>query len=126
MMGYNLQFELKVTPGSNLPRYSDRAILPPSVLSSIIDTYSESSLPHPLIFRAWHNNNSCYIGVKEFSSNEGEILLPRIITDKIGAENDDTVRVELVSNIPKGKSLTLKPFSFIHKFTTGSFSLNLS
>lgn len=123
MMGYDLQFELKVTSGSNLPRYSDRAILPPSVLSSIIDTYSESSLPHPLIFKAWHNNNSCYIGVKEFSSNEGEILLPRIITDKIGAENDDIVRVELVSNIPKGKSLTLKPLQFYPQIHNWKFFL---
>ncbi|CUM55439.1 unnamed protein product [Debaryomyces fabryi] len=123
MMGYESQFELKVAAGSNLPQYSDRAIFPPSILSSIIDSYSESSLPHPLIFKAWHNNNSCYIGVKEFSSNEGEILLPRVITDKLGASSDDIVKVELFDKIPKGKSLTLKPLQFYPQVHNWKFFL---
>lgn len=123
MIGHNSQFELKVVTESNLPRYSDRAIFPPSILSSIIDTYSESSLPHPLIFKVWHENYSCYIGVKEFSSNEGDIVLPRIITDKLGTNNGDIITVELIDNVPKGKSLTLKPLQFYPQIHNWKFFL---
>lgn len=122
-MAYDLRSELKVIIESNLPRYSDRAIFPPSILSSIIETYSESRLPHPLIFKVWHNNNSCYIGVKEFSSNEGEIVLPHIITNKLAVDGDGIVRVELISDISKGKSLTLKPLQFYPQIHNWKFFL---
>lgn len=122
-MERHLNFELNFNLESILPRYSDKAVFPPSILSLIINSYGESSLPHPLIFKIWHNQRACYIGVKEFSSNEGEIILPWVIAQKLVLEDGDTIRVELVDDIPKGKSLTLKPLQFYPQIPNWKFFL---
>jgi hypothetical protein len=95
-----------------LPPYSDKAILPSEILSQIIDVIPESDLPHPLIFKITSicdaKLEAAYIGVREFSSPESDlVILPRNIFRKLSFKEDITL--ELVDNVSKAKSLKLLP-----------------
>ncbi|KAI5970098.1 hypothetical protein CANMA_000709 [Candida margitis] len=106
----------------SLPPYSDKANLPQSVLSELVNTGIE--LPHPLIFRISNDSDPfiyTYIGVKEFTSNSGEIQLPSFITTKLHQPTD--VVIELQPTIPKATSLRLKPRLFYANITNWKFFL---
>lgn len=122
-MESGLEYHLNVKPDSSLPRYSDKAIFPPSILSSILDNYGEAKLPHPLVFKIYNNEKTSYVGVKEFSSQEGLIELPQIISEKLSIEKALLIRIELVRNIPKGQSLTLKTLQFYPQVHNWKFFL---
>lgn len=108
-----LIFQLQAVLGDGLHRFSDRVNLPPRVLSSILDSYGSSDLPHPLIFKIRHQEKVAFIGVKEFSSSDNLLEMPELIFNEleIAVDNADVV-VELVTSIPKGRSLTITPLQF--------------
>lgn len=116
------QFPLQLGP--NLPRFSDKAIFPPSVLSLIIG-HHENDLPHPLIFRLLTSSSSCHVGVKEFSSPDEVVILPESIIDKllVGQESVDTISIRLETAIPKATFLTLKPLQFYPEITNWKYYL---
>ncbi|CUM65038.1 uncharacterized protein PRCAT00002657001 [Priceomyces carsonii] len=96
-----------------LPRYSDKAILPQSVLSKILERFPESNLPHPLIFKieSLESDKYTFIGVKEFSSpSEDLCLLPELIVEKLGSPK--LVSISLEENLQKATYLKLKPLQF--------------
>lgn len=99
---------------AGLSKFSDKVILPQSVLSQIIDQY-EDNLPHPLIFRMICNGSQSYLGVKEFGGDEQEHKagIPWIIQQELGVSDDKdepiSLNFTLIDSIPKGTSLKLKP-----------------
>lgn len=105
-------FLLQVNNHSNNVRpYSDKAILPANILSEIIN--DEIELPHPLIFKITNQSDPfvyTYIGVKEFTSEPGEVILPSFVNAKL--QNPTDVSLELERNIPKAISLCIKPKLF--------------
>ncbi|RLV86403.1 hypothetical protein JA9_004627 [Meyerozyma sp. JA9] len=104
---------------SNGPRYSDKAIFPPSVLADVIDRLGDH-LPHPLIFRLHSENQQIYVGVLEFSAPENTIILPEIVFRKLPQQ---PVTAELVVDIPKGTELSLKPLQFYSQVHNWKFFL---
>lgn len=115
-------FHLRAKVSDKLPPYSDKVILPPSVLSQIIDVIPESELPHPLIFQISNGVKSSYVGVKEFSANEDDtIYLPSSVFSKLSVEND--IQLSLQSDIPKAHSLKLKPTHLYSNITNWKYFL---
>lgn len=102
----------------NLPYFSDKALLPQSVLESLLSLYNHDELPSPLIFKVSNPQNKQYafIGVKQFTAESNTVVLPGVIqqslklTDNDGsAQSKDTVlQISLMDSIPKGNTLTLK------------------
>lgn len=101
------------------PRYSDKAIFPPSVLADVIDRLGDN-LPHPLIFRLYSENQPIYIGVLEFSAPENAIILPENVFNQLSLES---VTAELATDIPKGTELSLKPLQFYPQVHNWKFFL---
>ncbi|GME89485.1 unnamed protein product [Ambrosiozyma monospora] len=111
---------------SNLPYYSDKVILPQSILETLVSQQKAldlPALPHPLIFKISSPTTVCYAGVQEFISDEGEIKLSGLLLEKFGIINNSKengsdvvsksvslpLQVELTHDVPKGTSLSLKP-----------------
>ncbi|KAK6454311.1 ubiquitin fusion degradation protein [Scheffersomyces xylosifermentans] len=119
------EFRLKVSREVvSLPSYSDKAILPSSVLSQIVDVIPESDLPHPLIFKITNNESleSTYIGVKEFSSpEENTVILPNCIFTKLN--EPETVSIRLVRTMAKAMALKVKPLQLYSNITNWKFFL---
>lgn len=127
-----LTFHLQPQEAKSLPSYSDKALLPSSILSKIVDTYD--TLPRPLIFKAISpsldnltKTKTTYIGVREFTLDEDTIGLPRTIYDKLQIsdddEDDDTISIELMESIPKCTLLKLKPRYFYSEVPNWKFFL---
>lgn len=114
--------DLKVYVGDELPYFSDKAIFPPSLLTKVVESYGEESLPHPLIFRVGKDDRSYYFGVREFSAEEGTVRLPRCFIEKV-FKKEDFLSFELADDVPKGKSLTLKPLQFYPQITNWKYYL---
>lgn len=94
---------------NSLPPYSDKAILPPNILEQVINCFENEKLPHPLIFKIHENQSTSnlYISVKEFTSPLSNlVILPSHILHQISS---DEITLELISDIPKAKSLNLQP-----------------
>ncbi len=109
---------------TNLPYYSDKVLLPETVLKQLLNEQKAlniKSLPHPLIFRLSTPSNQCYAGVREFISSEGEIELPGLLADKLGILKDamsTPVIVQLVNEVKSAKTLVLTPEMVYSQFTS--------
>ncbi|KAK6203548.1 ubiquitin fusion degradation protein UFD1-domain-containing protein [Scheffersomyces amazonensis] len=117
-------FYLNVEENSaGLPPYSDKIILPSSVLQTIVEIIPESDLPHPLIFKITneHNEKFTYVGVKEFSSEEGIVIMPSKV--KTILSKPQSINLSLQSNIPKVTSLKLKPTQLYSNITNWKYFL---
>lgn len=106
------------------PQYTDKAVFPPSVLADVVSTFGEN-LPHPLIFELHQDdpnddNSKTYVGVLEFSAPESTILLPKSVMERFSLPS---VTAELVTNIPKGTELSLKPLQFYPQVHNWKFFL---
>lgn len=66
---------------TNQPDHSDKVILPESILNDVIMKFGDEKLPHPLIFKISTINSTCFVGVKEFST---DLKLPLDIQKKLG------------------------------------------
>lgn len=109
---------LTVIESQTLPQYSDKCILPPSILKQTID--SVDTLPHPLVFTISNGISEISVGVKEFTADEGFIAVPRYISDQIKSE---TVTLSLAESIPKASFLQLKPAQFYPHITNWKYYL---
>lgn len=114
--------DLKVYTGDELPYFSDKAIFPPSLLTRVVEAYGEKSLPHPLIFRVGKGDRSYYVGVREFSAEEGTVRLPGSFVEKVFIK-EDFLSFQLADDVPKGKYLTLKPLQFYPQITNWKYYL---
>ncbi|KAI5965036.1 hypothetical protein KGF57_000829 [Candida theae] len=104
-------YTLRVSDNASITPYSDKANLPSAILQNLIEEGTD--FPHPLVFKIANESdpfNYTYIGVKEFTSESDEIMLPRFVSDKL--HNPTTVVVEMRRDIPKATSLRLKPLLF--------------
>ncbi|CAI5760454.1 unnamed protein product [Candida verbasci] len=115
----NLNFQLTIDQDNNhLPPYSDKVILPSHVLSDVIKILPDEILPHPLIFKISAINdgdvdeNSTFIGVKEFSSPDNTIQVPKYIYKKLNISISTDVNIQLIQSVPKATSLIIKPRYF--------------
>lgn len=114
------QFILNVQHQNTLDPYSDKVILPQHVLSSILENFP-GKLPHPLIFQIEGElGQSCCVGVKEFSSEEEECILPKFVQDKLN--QPDKVQISMIE-IPKATSLKVRPAHFYTSITNWKFFL---
>lgn len=91
---------------------SDKIILPPSVLETLINQSQAEgiNLPSPLIFKITNPRNEKYthVGVREFSAEELSALLPNHVVKQLEVGPSDPVYVQFM-DLPKGSSLTIKP-----------------
>lgn len=111
-------FLSSVALSDTLPAYSDKCILPQSVLLQIIS--ENQDLPHPLVFVIKNEKHSVYIGVKEFTAPENVCVAPKYIFDILG---DGPVSVTLKDSVPKATFLRLKPAQFYPHITNWKFYL---
>ncbi|KAI5949337.1 hypothetical protein KGF54_005572 [Candida jiufengensis] len=119
-----MQFTLEVKDSDLLPPYSDKVILPQHILSSIINEISETDLPHPLIFKITNTQDISiytFIGVKEFTSEDEVIILPKYISTKL--RKPTQITIELLKHIPKSNSLKLKQKNFYANISNWKFFL---
>lgn len=94
--------DLLVLPFESSDNY---AKLPSSILSKITDTNIKSPYYFVIINKLGLYE---YIGVKEFTAEEGTIELPMWITEYLST---DFVNLKLLKNIPKGKNVVFEPQS---------------
>ena len=78
--------------------------LPESYLKKI------NKLKHPYYFQLKSPNGlKTYVGVREFSAEEGYVILPHWILDYLGLNGSERIKVKLIKNIPKGKKIVIEP-----------------
>ncbi|KAJ2797416.1 hypothetical protein H4R21_004331, partial [Coemansia helicoidea] len=114
-------------------RFSDKILLPQSFLEALLGRRSSSAgplgepvsnagdadqLPSPLIFRLVQRGaapisaavqlprRAVYCGVREFSSDEGDVAVPEWLMQSAGLQDGDSVAVEFV-RVEKGTSAVL-------------------
>ncbi len=95
----------------SLLTYSDKIILPASVLDTLISQSNDSNpLPSPLTFKMESpiNGQLTHVGVREFSAPEGYVYLPPVVADKLQLKPGAAVNISL-SELPKGSYLQIKP-----------------
>lgn len=101
--------------GDSLPRFSDKVILPQSLLATIVQRYPDT-MPHPLIFQLKYGEKEAYVGVKEFYENDSteddRCGIPWVIRQHLAIQLQDSgacMQCTLVEAMPRGLLLTLKP-----------------
>lgn len=107
---------LNTSPNSSINNYnysstkfSDKILLPPSVLQSLIDQSSTThSLPSPLTFCITNplTKQFTHVGIREFSADEGTAIIPSVIASRIGLKEQQPVYIQLVE-LPKASFLSL-------------------
>lgn len=103
---------------SSVQSSSDKIILPPSILQSLISQYTNNTtdptdLPSPLLFQITNpaNKKFTHVGVLEFSAEESTVLLPLSVQRNLGittAQDASNVLVSLKA-LPKASSITIAP-----------------
>jgi hypothetical protein len=70
----------------------DKILLPPSALQELLNI-APDALPHPLMFQLVNqaNGNAAYAGIREFSSDEHEIVLSPHLREALGIRDSDTL-----------------------------------
>ncbi|KAM9926305.1 hypothetical protein OXX59_003307 [Metschnikowia pulcherrima] len=104
-----------ILKSDSLPKYSDKCILPPSLLEEAIAAHEP--LPHPMVFSL---SNHIYIGVREFTAPENTIYVPEEIYTRIGSE---TATCVLESSLPKATTLRIRPSQFYPQVTNWKYYL---
>lgn len=107
-------FTLVVSDG--LREYSDKCRFPPSVLKEVLRDHPK--LPHPLVFKITNGDNSIFVGVKEFTSEEDHISVPKSVLSRISGP----VTAELAL-LPKATFLQLEPAQFYSHITNWKYYL---
>lgn len=105
-----MEFRLQAHQSTALAPYSDKAVLPQHVLSTILDEVP--NLPHPLIFSVASASATTLIGVREFSSPSDICELPKAIFKTLGVEEDAKVTIQLQMDVPRATSLQIKPLIY--------------
>ncbi|KAK9467836.1 ubiquitin fusion degradation protein 1 [Lipomyces arxii] len=104
---------------SDVLAYSDRIILPQSLLEQLVSEAGNEPLPSPLTFRLVNsaNNAFTYCGVREFSAPESSVLLSPQVASTLGILPkqlvDSSAPAPAVSvakvDLPKGTFVALRP-----------------
>lgn len=92
------------------PKFSDKILLPQSVLQSLLDQSGPSHLlPSPLTFRITNplTRQFTHVGVREFSADEGTCLIPSVIASRIDLKEGQPINIKLVE-LPKATFLSLE------------------
>ncbi|KAK9237857.1 ubiquitin fusion degradation protein UFD1-domain-containing protein [Lipomyces kononenkoae] len=100
--------------------YSDRIVLPQTVLEQLLSEAGGESLPSPLTFRLFNpqTNAFTHCGVREFSAPESTVLISPQIASTLGISekqlhNEDALARPVVQispcNLPKGTFVSLCP-----------------
>lgn len=106
-----------------LARFSDKCLLPQSILEQVTGEISE--FPHPLVFEVKSDLGTTHIGVKEFTAPEETLVVPENLLDVLG---EGPVTIQLQPSVPKATFLQLKPAQFYPHITNWKYYLesNLS
>ncbi|CAK9442363.1 uncharacterized protein LODBEIA_P61060 [Lodderomyces beijingensis] len=122
----SLSFQLNVVADetAHLPPYSDKCILPQSILESITHQFSDKiATGEPLIFRLSScdapHSRSLHVGVREFTAPENCIIMPTSILARL--QRPLTISIELEFTIAKAKSVKIKPKMFYPNITDYKF-----
>lgn len=89
---------------------TDKVILPQSFLDAILRQYANQDLPYPLTFAIEADNHKTHVGVREFSADEGTVILPGVVLENLASKSEMSVSVSLVS-LEKGTSVKLRPLT---------------
>ncbi|KAK9458258.1 ubiquitin fusion degradation protein UFD1-domain-containing protein [Dipodascopsis uninucleata] len=95
--------------------YSDRIVLPQSILEQLIERYGREELPSPLTFRLFNpvTGLSTHCGVREFSASEKSVLLSQQLASILGINKNSSSEKNVISveecRLPKGESVKLMP-----------------
>lgn len=89
-------------------KFSDKIILPPSVLEALLAQSPAAPLPSPLTFRLTNpaTRQTTHAGVREFSADEGVAQIPAAVAQRIGLQELAPVAIQLVE-LPKASFLSL-------------------
>lgn len=89
---------------------TDKVILPQSFLDGVLRQYENQELPFPLTFAIQSTTHKTHVGVREFSAEEGTVILPGVVLDNIACKSGMPVSISLV-NLEKGSSVKLRPLT---------------
>ncbi len=93
---------------SEIDRLTDKIILPPSVLEQLLRLSPDQELPHPLTFSISTGSMTSHCGVREFSAEEGYVLVPSVILDNLAAKPGEQVKISYKA-LEKGERVRLRP-----------------
>lgn len=83
---------------------SNYIILPPNILEKIKNRKA------PYYFSLLVENGlKIWVGVKQFTADNGHVILPHWIYDYLGINGNQLVTIQLEKEIPKGAKVTLQP-----------------
>ena len=87
--------------------YSNYVNLPQSILKKIT---KNDKIKTPYYFKLTSPNGlKTWVGVNEFTAEENYIVVPHWILDFLGLNGSEKIKVRLVKDIPKGKSVIFQP-----------------
>lgn len=87
--------------------YSNYVNLPQSILKKIT---KNDKIKTPYYFKLTSPNGlKTWVGVSEFTAEENYIVVPHWILDFLGLNGSEKIKVRLIKDIPKGKSVIFQP-----------------
>ena len=87
--------------------YSNYVNLPQSILKKIT---KNDKIKTPYYFKLTSPNGlKTWVGVNEFTAEENYIVVPHWILDFLGLNGSEKIKVRLIKDIPKGKSVIFQP-----------------
>ena len=102
--------DLIVSDISTKDEATDKIILPQSILNDVLGEYNNRDLPYPLTFLLRTHNQSTHVGVREFSAQEGTIILSTNVTENLAVKAGMAISVQLVE-LRKGEVAAFKPLA---------------
>ncbi|KAG0440460.1 Ubiquitin fusion degradation protein 1 like protein [Dictyocoela muelleri] len=93
-------------PKNDKNNYGGKVKLPDSLLYDLV----QLQLPTPYIFEIKNKNYSTYCGVLDFTSQEGEIIVPEWLYNQLNFSSTSLITLKHVI-LPIGKSIKLLPHS---------------
>lgn len=89
---------------SNKYTCGGKIILPSNVLGELL----ERDISHPYTFRITYKTKKIFVGVIEFTANEGEAQVPEWIMKQLGIVEGDVVSIGR-RPVPKGEYMKIQP-----------------
>lgn len=89
---------------------TDKIILPQSFLDAILREHFNKDLPYPITFAVAAQGRKTHVGVREFSADEGHIILSTVVAENLAVTPGMELSVSLVS-LEKGESATFRPLA---------------
>lgn len=99
-----------IVSSTEINEATDKIILPQSFLDSILREYNNRDLPYPITLSVQAQGRKTHVGVREFSVDEGSVILPTVVLDNLAVKSGMPVSVALV-DLEKGESVKLRPLA---------------